>query len=118
MKLYRCPKCGKEKDIKKFYLRKGTGRVTSYCKSCNTTDRRERARNFKKKCITYLGGYCLICGYNKSNAALDFHHKDPSEKDFSIGRTRTMKLSKRVKEELDKCILICSNCHREIHEKE
>lgn len=62
---------------------------------------------------------CEICGYNKCIEALDFHHRDPSKKDFTISSTR--KGGKGVgswpelKKELDKCILVCSNCHREIH---
>ncbi len=49
-----------------------------------------------------------MCGYNKSMRSLHFHHKDPSKKDFGISRV-TLKWDK-IKPELDKCILLCSNC--------
>ena len=58
---------------------------------------------------------CECCGYNNCIEALDFHHLNPKEKDFSIS-DRNIKLDwDSIKKELDKCILICSNCHREIH---
>ena len=72
-------------------------------------------RNAKLKMIEYKGGKCEVCGYNKCIAALDFHHIDPLEKDFALGS----KISSWdiVVKELDKCIMVCSNCHREIHNK-
>lgn len=70
-------------------------------------------RDVKKRLIEYKGGKCQLCGYNKCQEALDFHHLDPTQKDFNIsGGTRSFE-SLRV--EVDKCILVCSNCHREIH---
>ena len=69
----------------------------------------------KKKLIEYKGGKCELCGYNKCDSALQFHHKDHTEKYFSIsGRSLSFD---RLKEEVDKCMLVCSNCHAEIHEK-
>lgn len=65
--------------------------------------------------IAYKGGICQCCGYNKYIGALEFHHINPDEKDFGIsvkGYTRSWENNKR---ELDKCVLVCSNCHREIH---
>jgi predicted HNH restriction endonuclease len=65
--------------------------------------------------IDYKGGECEICGYSKCDSALQFHHKDPTEKDFTIsGKSLSFD---RLKEEVDKCMLVCSNCHAEIHEK-
>ena len=70
----------------------------------------------KLKGIAYLGGHCQHCGYNRCMGALQFHHKDPKEKEFSIsGRSLSWD---RIKAELDKCLLLCSNCHAEIHYKE
>lgn len=67
----------------------------------------------KKKLVDYKGGCCNICGYNKSIFALEFHHVDPTEKDFNIaGKSYSFE---RLVEEVDKCILVCSNCHSEIH---
>ena len=63
----------------------------------------------------HKGGKCEICGYNKSTAALHFHHVNPKEKDFTISRKSYS--FERLKKEVDKCIMVCSNCHSEIHEE-
>lgn len=68
----------------------------------------------KHKAVELMGGKCKICGYSKCEAALEFHHLDPSKKDFAIGGTIRYSWSK-VAEELKKCIMVCSNCHVEIH---
>lgn len=70
----------------------------------------------KLKAVLYKGGKCQRCGYNKSVAAFDFHHRDPSKKDFSLGQV--MRRWETVRREIRKCDLLCSNCHREHHEKE
>jgi len=76
----------------------------------------ESRRNIKLKAIEYKGGECSYCGYNKSVSALHFHHLNPSEKDFSLSGMKTRVFDK-IKIELDKCVLLCSNCHMEEHEK-
>lgn len=58
---------------------------------------------------------CTRCGYNKTNVALEFHHRNPAEKDFSMAKFKMYKLIDIVKEELDKCDVLCSNCHKEVH---
>ena len=63
--------------------------------------------------VDYKGGKCEICGYNKCLEALEFHHKDPNEKDFSIANN--FKSMDKMKTEVDKCLLLCANCHREEH---
>lgn len=79
-------------------------------KSQRVIDWRKRT---KLKLIEYKGGKCEKCGYDKCVAALEFHHLDPNEKDFTIsGKSWSFE---RLKKEVDKCILICSNCHKEIH---
>jgi hypothetical protein len=72
--------------------------------------------DIKEKSIQYKGGSCEKCGYNKCNSALEFHHLEPNEKDFGIGSYTVLAWDK-VKEELDKCIMVCANCHREIHDE-
>ena len=76
-----------------------------------------RRHNIKEKAILYKGGKCEICGYDKCKEALDFHHKDPSQKDPNIKGALTRKSInlEKLKPELDKCILVCCRCHREIH---
>lgn len=69
----------------------------------------------KAKLVDYKGGCCQNCGYKKSIGALEFHHIDPNEKDFTISAKSYA--YERLKKEVDKCILVCSNCHIEIHEE-
>jgi len=73
-------------------------------------------QNLKDKSIEYKGGKCKICGYDKCNRSMDFHHRDPNEKDFGIGSYKVLSWDK-IKKELDKCDLLCRNCHGELHEK-
>jgi 5-methylcytosine-specific restriction endonuclease McrA len=68
----------------------------------------------KQKLIQYKGGSCELCGYSKCERALEFHHINPEEKDFSISG-KSLSFDK-LKDEVDKCMLVCSNCHSEIHD--
>ena len=78
----------------------------------------ECRRNNKLKLIEYKGGKCEKCSYNKPiPGSYDFHHTDPSKKDFSISKEGDTKSIARLKKEVDKCILVCKNCHAEIHHK-
>ena len=65
--------------------------------------------------IQYKGGKCEECGYHHCLEALEFHHKDPTKKDFSISSKGYTHSWKKVQEELDKCVMLCANCHRETH---
>lgn len=76
---------------------------------------KRRRHRIKEELVNYKGGKCEICGYNKCIAALDFHHLDPKEKDFGIAQSSSYKNMNILKSEIDKCILVCANCHREIH---
>ena len=76
----------------------------------------KRRQNLRLKAIDYKGGRCVICAYNRSLQALDFHHLNPSQKDFGISAKGYTRSWVKVKEELDKCVLLCANCHREIHD--
>lgn len=69
----------------------------------------------KRWAIKYLGGKCQICGYDKCNAALAFHHRDQLQKEFEIGGCGLEASLERLKAELDKCDLVCCRCHIEIH---
>jgi len=82
------------------------------CKNKTGVDRRRK--KMKKFAVDHLGGKCTRCGYNKCIAALEFHHRDPKEKEFGIGSGNTMALEKLLIE-LNKCELLCANCHRELH---
>ena len=79
---------------------------------------KEWRKNTKQKLIEGFGGKCQICDYNKSNSALEFHHINPAEKDFSISNFigNGVKPWNDFVNEVAKCILLCANCHREVHE--
>lgn len=72
-----------------------------------------RARR-KKEMIYVMGSKCQLCGYNKCPNALEFHHINPDEKNLSFNRQKEGAWDK-LSEELRKCILLCANCHREVH---
>lgn len=113
----KCPRCNTIKSRKEFYSIKNQEiKVSGLCKPCVLISNKERRREVKRKCVEYLGGCCSNCGYNKSLSALDFHHLNPEEKDKTYVNWR-LKFDKLIKE-LDKCILLCANCHRELHENE
>ena len=72
----------------------------------------QKRLELKRRAIEYKGGKCVICGYNKCEAALTFHHINPQEKDFTISNKTTWE---GIVLELDKCDLLCTNCHAEVH---
>jgi len=74
-----------------------------------------RRRKLKRLAVEYKGGKCEICGYDKYLGALDFHHTDPNQKDFGLSSSGITRAWNLIKQELDKCVLVCANCHREIH---
>lgn len=69
----------------------------------------------KEELVLFKGGECQICGYNKCIRALEFHHLNPNEKDFTISPSCSYQSLEQLKSEASKCILVCANCHREIH---
>lgn len=77
---------------------------------------KKRRKKIRTMAIDYKGGRCTICGYNKCIKALEFHHIDPNGKDFGISSKGYTRSWKKVQAEIDKCILICANCHREVHD--
>jgi hypothetical protein len=76
----------------------------------------KRRKKIRLMAIEYGGGGCQICGYSKCNRALSFHHKDPSKKDFGLSTDGFTRSWEKTKSEIDKCILVCANCHMEIHD--
>lgn len=74
-----------------------------------------RRIKLKMKAVEYKGGKCEICGYKKCIDAFEFHHKDPGQKDFGIASDGITLGWESVRKEIEKCMLLCANCHREIH---
>lgn len=97
----------------KTFLYKRKGQTRTKCGSCFVSECR---RKLKQKCVDYKGGKCEVCGYKKYVGALEFHHLDETKKDFNISNSRIRKWS-LVVVELEKCVMLCANCHREAHSK-
>lgn len=78
----------------------------------------QKQRGIKRKyeAIIARGGKCQVCGYNKNISALEFHHLDTNKKEYQLDSRRFSNTSiEKLEQELDKCILLCSNCHKELH---
>jgi hypothetical protein len=116
-----CTRCQKKKPLENFYTQvqnNKAGRKWEYldsmCKECRSTYTSDRRRETKKKAVLYLGGECVDCSLlTEHYEVYDFHHLDPKTKEFSPGK-RHLRFESMVKE-LDKCVLLCSNCHRIRH---
>lgn len=104
-----------------------TATVTKYkeCKRKKLTNDERKEKNYqhvkyfrnkiKERAVEYKGSKCVVCEYDRCIKALEFHHLNPHEKDFTLG-SNTNRAWEKVKSEIDKCVLVCSNCHREIHD--
>ena len=103
-----CLICGK-----KFVPKTGSANHRLCCYDCMPEGKQNSRSDFLDLLRKSQGGKCIHCGYDKYLGALEFHHLNPNEKDFTIGN-RDFKLKECI-EESKKCILVCSNCHKELH---
>lgn len=76
---------------------------------------KKRRQLLRKKAVDFLGGKCTLCGYQKDITVLDFHHIDEKTKEFGLSERGLTRSWLKIEAELNKCILVCANCHREIH---
>jgi len=131
----KCSKCKDEKEATEFYRnKKHKDGLQNFCKTCTKehsqqqyqSDKSSRRLKTKQRRIETLKWIrelkkelvCEQCGEDHP-AALDFHHKDQSKKDFSISYACKMGYSReRILEEIKKCNVWCSNCHRIHHWEE
>jgi hypothetical protein len=81
---------------------------------CRRADVSAWRRRAKQKLVDEAGGRCQICGYERYLGALQFHHLDPSRKEFSLSRRGCTRSFAELKAEAAKCALLCANCHAEI----
>lgn len=102
----RCVSCQRE-----FLYRREKGHRRTICNSCSVKEFRKR---MKVKAIAVKGSQCLICGYSSCLDALEFHHRDPNEKEFGI-RDGNFRNWDQTLLEIAKCDLLCCRCHREVH---
>ena len=111
-----CVVCKEELLVSSFYSNgyqpTGGKKYKSTCKKCSTAKIKNRLEELILKVFSKYE--CSICKYSKCKQALEFHHINPSEKEFRVSEMGTITEDKVIKE-LEKCMLVCANCHREIH---
>ena len=110
----RCLRCHIEINQENAYKKSGKNYLLSYCRDCFNYNAHERSKKIKCQCIEYKGGGCSICGYNRCIQALEFHHLESELKEKHVSGMKSRSFE-RIKIELDKCLLVCCLCHREIH---
>ena len=117
MKTKICTKCGRELPIDQYYWKdKKAGKRRSECKDCHNGYVKQKYQERKNSIDDLKSSLkCAKCGDSRFYV-LDFHHKDPKEKDNTIARlTANQASEERLNQELQKCICLCANCHREFH---
>lgn len=110
-----CSQCKHDLPITEFYSK--PNRLYSSCKSCFNKQCQKRWIQRKINAIQYKGSSCTDCGLHLENthySVFEFHHLDPSQKDFDWSKLRLLAAT-TIKVELNKCILLCANCHRIRH---
>ena len=78
---------------------------------------KKRRRRLREMAREYKGGKCVLCGYNRCQRALSFHHLNPKTKGFGLSVKGLTRSWQKIKDEIDKCVLLCANCHMEVHDK-
>lgn len=110
----KCQYCEKEFD----YYRE-SGPIRKACYECIPEGQQGNVallrQAIKRKAVEYKGNKCSCCGGTYPYAVYDFHHLNPEEKDFGLGDKHSTVKWELVKIEIDKCILLCANCHRMVH---
>jgi hypothetical protein len=84
------------------------------CLKCRSEAVTRRRRRVKEILVAESGGACVLCGYSRCVAALEFHHVDPMLKRFSVAARGVTRALQEAREEAKKCVLLCSNCHAEV----
>ena len=89
-------------------------RGTYRCSRCRAEAVAARRRRVKEQLVKEAGGRCRVCGYDRCLRALGFHHLDPATKSFGLAYKGMTRSIERAREEMAKCVLLCSNCHMEV----
>ena len=112
-----CKVCNKSyRDVNKEIIAKRDKEYYSKTKDVRNAKLRQEYSELKQQLVDYKGGKCSVCGYNKCLRALTFHHcKDKKKFEIGTAMARRTYTIEQLKEEADKCILVCFNCHMEIH---
>jgi transposase len=84
------------------------------CSRCRQAAVSKRRRKVKSMLVEESGGRCVACGYDRCQAALQFHHVDPTTKSFSLSQEGVTRGLELAREEVAKCVLLCATCHAEV----
>ena len=84
------------------------------CSACRAERVAEHRRRVKRLLLAEAGGRCAACGYDRCEAALQFHHLDPAEKEFHLSLRGITRSLDRVRAEARKCVVLCATCHAEV----
>lgn len=131
VRMKKCSKCDNEKPLSAFYKRKQMkDGYQSSCKECSNASTkgsrakkpqqyREVARNLTRQYAADFQKWkeqqkCLVCEEDNS-CCLDLHHLDPSQKDMAVSTAVTRWSWNKLQTEIDKCVVVCRNCHAKIH---
>jgi hypothetical protein len=111
-------RCGRHGSTRFYREKAKTMRdgVIWRCRACRTERQAEQRRRRKERLVEFFGGVCQKCGYDRCIRALDFHHPDPSQKEFGIGKYLHRRWEVLVAE-ASKCELLCKNCHYETEDE-
>ncbi len=90
--------------------------MRTYDRERNTNYRRYQRTRYIEAMTEAMGGGCRICGYNRCLSSLHFHHVDPTTKKDIVARLLAAGNWKKTVQEAAKCVLLCSNCHGEVHQ--
>ena len=96
------------------YIRESTG--FHRCSKCRKERSQQVRHGRKAKLVKLFGGKCEVCGYARTNRALQFHHIDPKTKKFSITPMLQLVGFDTLLAEANKCLLLCANCHAEVED--
>jgi transposase len=94
------------------FVREGRGYYR--CKRCRVEATVRRRHRLKRILVEEAGGKCILCGYSRCVRALEFHHLDPTTKEFELGYRGCTRSLASLRAEAKKCALLCSNCHAEV----
>jgi hypothetical protein len=131
----RCGHCKRVLGLDNFSTAKTKDGLRNWCKECTRVDNRsryavydnagklrnkrnaERRTRLKQEIVNRFGGKCARCGYHEFVAGLDFHHVDGTKKEHNIAKLLTLSLTNidKLLIEIDKCVLLCRNCHASLH---
>ena len=109
-----CSSCNQSLPLSDFYTKGKNGRVNSLCKSCFNSYCVNRWIKRKEYAIEYKGNKCSRCEQTYPYPVYEFHHRNPLEKDFDWNKLKKRTIES-IEFELDKCDMLCANCHRIVH---